>query len=58
MHSGVFGIAPNSGWKGSRRWKSMGPFLTCTPSTFGGGPVGRRELVNACLARSSGISCE
>ncbi len=32
--SGVFGIAPKSGWKGSRGWKSIGPFLTCT-STFG-----------------------
>ena len=27
---GVFGIAPNSGWKGSRGWKSIGPFFTCT----------------------------
>ena len=32
--SGVFGIAPKRGWKGSRGWKSIGPFLTCT-STFG-----------------------
>jgi hypothetical protein len=28
--SGVFGIAPNSGWKGSRGWKSIAPFLTWT----------------------------
>ena len=28
--SGVFGIAPNSGWNGSRGWKSSGPFFTCT----------------------------
>ena len=26
--SGVFGMAPNSGWKGSRGWKSIAPFLT------------------------------
>ena len=32
--AGVFGIAPNSGWKGSRGWKSIGPFFTCT-TTFG-----------------------
>ncbi len=28
--SGVRGIAPNSGLKGSRGWKSSGPFFTCT----------------------------
>ena len=23
-------MAPKSGWKGSRGWKSIGPFFTCT----------------------------
>ena len=30
MPIAVRGIAPNSGLNGSRGWKSIGPFLTCT----------------------------
>ena len=55
---GVFGIAPKRGWKGSRGWKSIGPFLTCT-STFGRNCPSRGwNSANACFARSSGTSFE
>ena len=52
----VRGIAPNSGWNGSRGWKSIGPFFTCS-FTFGrNDPSSGTSSAYACLARSSATS--
>jgi len=38
-------MAPNSGWKGSLGWKSIGPFFTCTSTLDRNFPVEGFEFV-------------
>ena len=53
--SGVVGIAPNSGWNGSRGWKSIGAVLHLHEHVVGELAVERHELVVGLLGAVFGI---
>ena len=56
--SGVRGIVPNSGWNGSRGWKSSGPFFTCSNTFFRNAPSSGTNSSPACITRSVGTALE